>query len=188
MALAASALFHLILLIALLIVSPENRHGGHAHPHATARALVFTLAPEPRPVVPPVPPAVARPPEQLHPLTAVPTPVPAHKQAAPPKPAAAAAQAAPQAPKVPDEVQEMEDVMGRIHDNWLEPPAVSRNFLCRIRIDYAVGGMITAVHFLQGCGNPMLDDSVRRAIWKTQPLPLLRANEAAGSLEIEFTP
>ncbi|MFI4979001.1 MAG: energy transducer TonB [Nevskiales bacterium] len=175
-------------MIALLIVSPEKRHGGHAQPHAAARALVFTLAPEPRPVAPPFPPAVARPQEQVHPLTAVPTPVPAHKQAAPPKPAAAAAQAAPQAPKVPDEVQEMEDVLGRIHDNWLEPPGASKSFQCRIRIDYAAGGMITAVRFLQGCGNPILDDSVKRAIWKTQPLPLPHATEAAGSLEIDFTP
>jgi len=186
MALAASALFHLILLIALLITSPENRRGGR--PHAHARALIFTLAPEPRPVAPPAPPAIAKPQQQLHPLTAAPTPVPAHKQAAPPKPAAAAAHAAPPAPQIPDNVQEMEDVLGRIHDNWLEPPGVSKSFQCRIRIDYAAGGMITAVRFLQGCGNPMLDDSVKRAIWKTQPLPLLHAKEAAGSLEIDFTP
>ena len=89
---------------------------------------------------------------------------------------------------MPDEVQEMEDVIGRIHDNWLEPPGPSKGFQCRIHIDYAAGGMITAVRFLQGCGNPMLDDSVKRAIWKTQPLPLLHAKEAAGSLEIDFTP
>ena len=94
----------------------------------------------------------------------------------------------PPVPKNPDEVQEMEDVIGRIHENWLEPPGASKTFRCRAHIDYAVGGMITAVRMLQTCGSLVLDDSVRRAIWKTQPVPLLRAKLFAGGLDIDFLP
>jgi hypothetical protein len=34
----------------------------------------------------------------------------------------------------------------------------------------------------------VLDDSVKRAIWKTQPLPLIRSKREAGSFEFDFTP
>lgn len=78
--------------------------------------------------------------------------------------------------------------MGRIRDNWLMPPGAGSHFRCRLRIDYAVGGRITALHFLQSCGTPVLDDSVKRAIWKTQSLPLPDAKREAGSLDLEFTP
>jgi len=78
-------------------------------------------------------------------------------------------------------------VIGVIRDNWLEPPG-NANFRCRLRIDYATGGKIMAVNFLKGCGALALDDSVRRAIWKTQILPLRSAKHEAGSIEIDFTP
>ena len=44
------------------------------------------------------------------------------------------------------------------------------------------------VRLLEGCGSPMLDDSVKRAVWKTQPLPVASARKQAGRLEIDFSP
>ncbi|HWU68649.1 MAG TPA: TonB C-terminal domain-containing protein, partial [Stenotrophobium sp.] len=132
------------------------------------------------------------PPRELRPVVPVPTPVPAHRPVAHPapssasRPAASAASAAPASAHASDEDQVLDDVVGRIRDNWLEPPGVGNSFRCRLRLDYAAGGRIIAVHFLQGCGGgPALDDSVKRAIWKTG---LLDDKRDAGSLEIEFTP
>ena len=175
-----SAFFHVLLLIALLSAVQVNRR--NARPFAPSQARAITLMLDPQPLAPVTPPVPAKPKEYLRP----PTPLPARKQATQHKQVLAAS-AAPPSPQVSDEVEEMEDILGRIHDNWLEPPG-STSFHCRLRIDYAAGGMITAVRYLQGCGSLVLDDSVKRAIWKTQSLPLLRAKEKAGSLEIDFTP
>jgi outer membrane biosynthesis protein TonB len=172
-------------------VVPAHQSGGH--PPARIHAVIISLAPEQRPVAPPAP---VKPPEQQQPLVPVPTPipmpVPKPKPAAPPKlkpkPAASTAPPTPPKPQISPEVQEMDDVVGRIHENWLEPPSAAKSFHCRVHIDYAIGGMITAVNIVQDCGSTVLDDSVRRAVWKTQPLPLLRAKLAAGSIDIDFLP
>ncbi len=175
-ALAASVVLHAILLIALLSAAPDDRRG--AKPPSRRRegvVAMMTLPPEARP-------------NYVSAIIVTAAPAPALKLAALPEQSTAADPAVPSSPQVPDEVDETDDIIGRIHANWLEPPSFSKSFHCRIRIDYAAGGMIAAVRFLQGCGSLELDDSVKRAIWKTQPLPLLRANEEAGSLEIDFTP
>ena len=75
--------------------------------------------------------------------------------------------------------------MGRIRDNWLEPPGAKRDFRCRVHIDYTAAGMVSRLSFPQPCGDGVLADSVRRAIWKTQPL---LHTSTAGSMEIDFTP
>jgi outer membrane biosynthesis protein TonB len=173
---AVSAIFHFLLFIALLSVSSMN--GSGARPHANRRVVVISLAPETQTAAPSVP---------VKPLDQQRLPTPVRKHFAPPRPASSPVRSAPPSPQVPDEVVEEEDVIGRIHDNWLEPPGVSGGFHCRLRIDYAAGGMIAAVRFLQGCGSLALDDSVKRAIWKTQPLPL-GSKDKAGTLEFEFTP
>jgi TonB family protein len=183
---AASLLLHGLVLLVLLGVAVERQRGGQRAP-ARRHAVIISLAPERRPA-PPAPPVAAMPPPGPAPrpdARAQPAPKPRFQAAA--RPAAPPAQAAASAAPVPSETQEMEDVLGRIHDNWLEP-AIARSFRCRVRIDYLAGGRVTAVNFVQGCGSAELDDSVRRAIWKTQPLPLGKAHQGAGSLEIEFLP
>jgi membrane protein involved in colicin uptake len=175
-ALAASVVAHAILLIALLSAAPDDRRG--AKPPSRRRegvAAIMTLPPK------------APPNYVLAPIVTA-APAPALRLAALPEQSTAADPAVPTSPQVPDEVDETDDIIGRIHANWLEPPSFSKSFHCRIHIDYAAGGMIVAVRFLQGCGSLELDDSVKRAIWKTQPLPLLGAKNEAGSLEIDFTP
>lgn len=134
-------------------------------------------------------------PQELRPVDTVPTPEPVNKPATKPAESKSTAKsvssststAAPSNKPANDSV-EIEDVIGRIRDNWLEPPGTSPNFRCRLRIDYAMGGKITAVNFLKGCGVLALDDSIKRAIWKTQSLPLQNARHEAGSIEIDFTP
>lgn len=181
----ASLLLHLLVLLFLIGVAAE-KHGGRPAPRP-GHSVVITLAlqkPAP-PSVPPAPPAPA--PEPRPDVQGQPAPRP-HRQAAPRPPAAATPQAANRAPPVPTEEQEIDDMVGRIHDNWLEPPGMARTFHCHVRIDYLAGGNIAAVTFLQGCGSPMLDDSLKRAIWKTQPLPLSKARQGPGSVEVEFEP
>lgn len=76
-----------------------------------------------------------------------------------------------------------------VRGNWLQPAGPRAFFRCRIRIDYRAGGIIASVNVLQGCGSSPLDDSVLRAVWKTQPLPLdPQALRSAGSVELDFTP
>ncbi|MGH8505088.1 MAG: TonB C-terminal domain-containing protein [Stenotrophobium sp.] len=190
---AAAAIVTLLLHVSVLIVllSPALviRSGGH--PQAQLPAMLVSLLPEQAPM--PVPASPVEPPRDLRPVVPLPTPVPAHRPVTHPapakpatRPAASAASTAPSSSRASNDEQELEDVVGRIRDNWLEPPGVGSSFRCRLRLDYAAGGRIIAVHFLQGCGGgPALDDSVKRAIWKTG---LLGDKRDAGSLEIEFTP
>ena len=79
-------------------------------------------------------------------------------------------------------------VLNRVRTNWLRPVGSSLSFHCRLRIDYQAGGFIANVVILDGCGNNPLDDSVERAVWKTQPLPLDPAQNGPGSMVLEFTP
>lgn len=156
--------------------------------------MQVSLVTEQNPPAPETPQQTVEVPQDSHPVDDTPTPVPVTKPASKPaesrathKSVASSPSTAAPSDRPANDSQELEDVIGRIRDNWLEPPG-STSFRCRLRIDYAVGGKITAVNFLKGCGALALDDSVRRAIWKTQSLPLRGAKREAGSIEIDFTP
>ncbi|WP_428310480.1 TonB C-terminal domain-containing protein [Hydrocarboniphaga sp.] len=114
---------------------------------------------------------------------------------APPTPAKAASSAASAStsPVSKDQsgVEALDDadsLLMRLRANWLAPPRAAPVFRCRLRIDYRGGGMISAVHVEQGCGDRSLGDSIERAVWKTQPLPLPPDAPASGSLDLEFSP
>jgi outer membrane biosynthesis protein TonB len=155
-----------------------------------------TIPPSPQPV----PKMTSVPPPDAQ---VVPKPKP--KPATPPKPApaAAAAKAQAKAPapplkqsEIPAQNEKRGDqgesigitVLNQVRTNWLKPAGSVQSFHCRLRIDYRAGGMISNVVVLDGCGNDPLDDSVERAIWKTQPLPLGPAQNGPGSMVLEFTP
>jgi len=188
-----SALLHLILLLVML--SPAMQNASRARSSAQPQAIEVSLLTEQQQTADETPAQAIEPPPQIStPIpqaTAVPPPKPATK-AAPKKSAAPStattATTAQDTKSTPNDSQELEDVVGRIRDNWLEPPGISKTFRCRLRLQYAAGGTITGVQFLQGCGTLALDDSVKRAIWKTQSLTLLKAKHEAGSIDIEFTP
>lgn len=184
--LAASVLLHILVALYLLWGKHEHRRGGTPAPrHAVVIALTldsFTTPPShPAPQTPPKPKS-----DQATEKAPKPSPMPPHKASAPQK-SAAQSKTDPAKP-AQDHLDDTDDVIGRIHDNWLEPPGISRSFHCKVQIDYAVGGAIIQVRLLEGCGSPVLDDSVKRAVWKTQPLPVASAKQQAGRLEIEFSP
>lgn len=80
-------------------------------------------------------------------------------------------------------------LLNGVRENWLQPAGPRSMFRCRVKITYQPGGIVTGVSVLQGCGNAALDDSVQRAIWKTQPLPLdPQSIGISGSVVLEFTP
>lgn len=177
----------------MLHASLESSRRARSSPQSQAIQVSFiTDQQQMTEITPPQPIEPAKAESALTPVpTPVPTPTPATKSAPQKKEAktaSATASAATPSLKPNTESEEMEDVIGRIRDNWLEPPGIPPNFRCRLRIDYAVGGKIVALRFLKGCGTLALDDSVKRAIWKTQILPLQNAKREAGSLEIDFTP
>jgi hypothetical protein len=57
-----------------------------------------------------------------------------------------------------------------------------------LRIDYGAGGVILAVHLSEKCGVAVLDDSVTRAVWKSQPIPLPPHSAPSGTIDVEFSP
>ena len=91
-------------------------------------------------------------------------------------------------PPPPPEESQPDSLLGRIQDNWLRPPGGAGEFRCRLRIDYGAGGVILAVHLPEKCGMAVLDDSITRAVWKSQPIPLPPHSASSGSIEIEFSP
>jgi hypothetical protein len=80
-----------------------------------------------------------------------------------------------------------EDWLGRVRDLWLQPLGAPRQFRCRLRIQYAANGELTAVKFLQNCGSVELEDSVQRAIWKSRGLKLPATRRQAGQIDVDFT-
>ncbi len=165
--------------------------GNPKAPHAD----VVPPRPQPAPKTASVPPPDAQ--AMPKPKHAPAPPKPAQATTAPqPKAPAKAPAAQPKQNAIPTPVQKRGDegesigitVLNRVRTNWLRPIGSSQTFRCRLRIDYQAGGFITNVVVLDGCGNNPLDDSVERAIWKTQPLPLDPAQNGAGSMVLEFTP
>lgn len=203
---AASLVVH-ALLIGLLVTSfrtPQRGAPASNLPKSIQIVMAPPAPPAPKVVVPPsLPtPKLPTPPKEMAKLAPLPTPLPtpvpakpktepkpvAKPQPAPAKPAGASTQTPSPAPPVPPVETPEESLLGRFRDNWLPPARRPRNFSCSIRIDYRAGGRITGVEFLNKCGEYDLEESVRRAIWKSQPLPLIEAKTADGSIEIEFTP
>ena len=190
---AVTVLLHAVVIALMLWTTVESSR--RARSASAAPAMQVDLVTESAVNVPETPAEPIEMPQDRPPLDTLPQPQTQDKPTAKPKPskssakstAASAATATPNADTSNDS-EELEDVVGRIRDNWLEPPGISKTFRCRLRLDYAIGGRITAVHFLQGCGALALDDSVKRAIWKTQTLSLQSAAREAGSIEIDFTP
>ena len=161
---------------------------------AVRQAQQASSAPAPAAPAAPAAPELAQKPTP----TPKPKPRPAPPKAQPPAPAQKAqsdpSPAVQAASPVSKEQQGMEPehtenpLLGRLRTNWLAPPRTAANFSCRLRIDYRPGGMISKVTVQQGCGEPGLGDSIERAVWKSQPLPLAPDAPASGSIELDFSP
>lgn len=193
---AATSLVVHGLLLALIVTtfhSPQRGTPASNLPKAIQITMAPPAPPTPKVVVPPKieKPVIPPPPKAMAEAVPIPVPRPKPKEEPPKevvKPSGTQLQTPTPAPPAPPVETPEESLIGRIHDNWLSPARRPRNFSCRIRIDYLAGGRIREVSFLGKCGEYDLEESVRKAVWKSQPLPLTEAKTSAGSIEIEFTP
>lgn len=64
-----------------------------------------------------------------------------------------------------------QQITEKVRRNWLRPPGLSDDFQCRLQIQLLPGGQVVGVKLLESCGNPILDESVQRAVLKSDPLP-----------------
>lgn len=200
--LAGSSFLHLLMLAILLLVPSMIGGGKTAAPGVIQAVLIVSRAPQTgtpatQPVQPPAEPVVVERKPAPNPLVRKPAPVPKPVPAAPSQPQKQSSEVPPQAGSAgkagesearADADAEIESLLRGLRNNWLQPPSSPGDFRCRVKIDYLPGGIISGVEVQDGCGTAMLDDSVQRAIWKTQPLPLVAARNQAGSVIIEFTP
>lgn len=203
--LIASVLLHVALLALLLYVRPQARG---APPKASMQAFFVVVSapvvapPAPRPL-PPVPAPPVKPVEPERKVLATtkpsstiakqpPAPTPKPPAAQPPaKPAAAASAVSKPGPPTPapppeEDFETAEDWVGRVRDLWLAPPDAPARFRCRLKISHAADGSILAVTLLRSCGDYLLDESVKRAAWKSAAMKLARAQQRAGVLEVDF--
>jgi TonB family protein len=174
----------------VVVISLDTlRETGKPSAQAVAPAPPVKEPPKLQPV--PMRPAPTAPPKKA----ALPKRMPEHTTATstprPPQASAAAPQTSANTPvqKHGDEGESFGvTLLGRVRENWLRPASSALSFHCRLRIDYLAGGTISNVVVLDGCGNNPLDDSVERAVWKTQPLPLGPTQGGPGSVILDFTP
>lgn len=185
---AALVSLSLHVLLMVLLVSSQGKLGSPVQRRKPAVIISleqFRASPAPavpaaaQPQKPPVPDATAaagpRPPAQREPGRHQ-APVPKSEPSVKPQ------------PPIPPEDPPPDSLLGRIQDNWLRPPGVPGAFRCRLRIDYGAGGVILAVHLSEKCGVAVLDDSVTRAVWKSQPIPLPPHSAPSGTIDVEFSP
>lgn len=59
-----------------------------------------------------------------------------------------------------------------IAKNWLRPPDTQGRVRCTVEIKQLPGGQIVSKRIVKSCGSTALNDSVLRAIGKSDPLPL----------------
>lgn len=77
-------------------------------------------------------------------------------------------------------------IADHVVSRWRRPPDSAEKFLCKVKIELLPGGRIRTRKIVQSCGNPLLDESVLKAIDKSDPLPLPR-DPAVFRRAIEFT-
>lgn len=65
----------------------------------------------------------------------------------------------------------VQQITDKVTRNWLRPPGTSTDFQCKVQVQLLPGGQVVGVKMLESCGSAILDDSVQRAIYKSDPLP-----------------
>lgn len=66
----------------------------------------------------------------------------------------------------------VKQITDKVRGNWLRPPGIGRDFVCLVEVEQLPGGQIASVKIVESCGNALLDDSVERAVRKSDPLPV----------------
>lgn len=65
-----------------------------------------------------------------------------------------------------------DQISAAITRNWQRPPGSPTNFQCVVRVELTPVGSVVSAKVTRSCGNRVLDDSVERAVYKSDPLPL----------------
>ena len=63
-------------------------------------------------------------------------------------------------------------IKNKIQRNWTRPINSVDKFQCTLSVQILPGGSVVDVKLTSSCGNPALDESVKRAVLKSDPLPM----------------
>ena len=76
----------------------------------------------------------------------------------------------------------------KIAQNWIKPPGMGDGFECRVKVRQLPDGSVIDVQIVDSCGNQALDDSVIRAVNKSDPLPTGDSRVFEETLIFTFKP
>ncbi len=62
-------------------------------------------------------------------------------------------------------------ITDKVRRNWIRPLAAPETFECKVLVQQLPGGQVTNARIVESCGNPALDDSVVKAVLRSDPLP-----------------
>jgi len=80
-------------------------------------------------------------------------------------------------------------IRSKLASNWLRPQGISDTIICTVRVELAGNGHVLSVQVIKSSGNSLFDDSVRRAVLKSDPLPLpVDPTAFQSGLKLHFTP
>lgn len=63
-------------------------------------------------------------------------------------------------------------IQDKVRRNWVRPINSVDKFQCAVSVQILPGGTISDVKLIRSCGSPALDESVKRAVLKSDPLPM----------------
>jgi colicin import membrane protein len=62
-------------------------------------------------------------------------------------------------------------VSDKVRRNWIRPLSSEENFECKVLVQQLPGGQVTRAAIAESCGNSALDESVVKAVLRSDPLP-----------------
>lgn len=63
-------------------------------------------------------------------------------------------------------------IQDKVRRNWVRPVNSIDKFQCKVDVQILPGGTVVNVKLAGSCGSSVLDESVKRAVWKSDPLPM----------------
>lgn len=77
-------------------------------------------------------------------------------------------------------------IQDKVRRNWIRPINSVDKFQCSVNVQILPGGTIANVKLNGSCGSPVLDESVKRAVLKSDPLPM-PADPSVFDRNLNFT-
>ena len=68
--------------------------------------------------------------------------------------------------------QYQSQILAAIGRHWFVPRDVDKRLTCKLRIELARGGSVLTVRVIQTSGDPVLDQSAQKAVYRASPLPI----------------